>query len=619
MNRKEVVLRESTGAHPKMLAIVIGMGDYPYFPPKLFYTLEDAKDIANILVNNFRYQLLENKPLFDPSWENIDTLLKNLKYDTNHDDILIYYSGHGENLNEMGYIIPSDGEKENSETWISAEAILSPLISSPASNIFLIFDMCYSGSFLNIDTFYNSYSLALQAKSDHNNSQRKKTISLLVAGTSEEEVPEPSHFSHFVKKGLNGYAGGFNDGEITSWEVMNYVITKMAPLSGQEALGDYLIRDEKSGDELVLKWQIPFIPSIVLRDLENKSLETRISAVRKLGIEPEDDRFKDEYFKKIKELITTDSNPVVRHEAIKTVSNLKHPKSLDYLFQLLNKFEPVASQDRAINPTVDTVITAIGKLNKIDAIIPLLDYLSHPMFDEKTSSSIRHHTLSKLISLVSPDHEYIINKINSLLKQEDFKFKETLIIYLRRIGGGKSAAGLFQFLSNLKNDYELRRRALFYIPAIGDEKIIQRLETWVKTEGKSTLGHDGKKVLEDLKRRFGIINWEEKDMLFDLPYHIVVTDFDAPDYLQNALDLEGCSRLSALVDLIVNDQKIPIGDRQLAAISLLENESADCTKDTLDKIINELEEFVGLETNANIRKWVKAALILFKNIELHNK
>jgi len=66
---------------------------------------------------------------------------------TENDRLLLYYSGHGQRLNDKFYLVPHDAYNPNDpESLLAWEKLASIISSSPAKQKLIILDACYSGA-----------------------------------------------------------------------------------------------------------------------------------------------------------------------------------------------------------------------------------------------------------------------------------------------------------------------------------------------------------------------------------------------------------------------------------------------------------------------------------------
>ncbi len=131
----------------KYYALLIGNNDYEYWE-KLDAPVNDVTEIGKILKSKYRFdvQVVKNASA-NTIREKLIELTKKIKTD---DNLLIYYSGHGDrNINmspPRAYWIPVDGGKTFDSKWINTQDISAYVSQIPAKHILLMIDSCYSGS-----------------------------------------------------------------------------------------------------------------------------------------------------------------------------------------------------------------------------------------------------------------------------------------------------------------------------------------------------------------------------------------------------------------------------------------------------------------------------------------
>ena len=126
-------------------ALVIGNNGYRHLS-KLETAQNDARQIARTLEDEYGFQV---KLLLDASRYDILSALNELREKlTDHDNLLIYYAGHGtlDDKNQRGYWLPVDAEETNNANWISNVDITDMLNAMNAKRILVIADSCYSGT-----------------------------------------------------------------------------------------------------------------------------------------------------------------------------------------------------------------------------------------------------------------------------------------------------------------------------------------------------------------------------------------------------------------------------------------------------------------------------------------
>jgi hypothetical protein len=127
-------------------ALVIGNNNYRQVPA-LRTAVSDAQEVASVLREQYRFQV---RLLTDATRYDILSALNELRSAmTKNDNLLIYYAGHG-NIDDKtgrGYWLPVDaGPRGDTANWIANEDITSILDATPARQLLLVADSCYSGT-----------------------------------------------------------------------------------------------------------------------------------------------------------------------------------------------------------------------------------------------------------------------------------------------------------------------------------------------------------------------------------------------------------------------------------------------------------------------------------------
>ncbi|MGD8765475.1 MAG: ankyrin repeat domain-containing protein [Desulfobacteraceae bacterium] len=126
-------------------ALVIGNNNYQNLP-QLVTAKNDAQEVAETLKNLYGFSI---ELLIDASRADILLSLlylrNNLSY---HDNLLVYYAGHGwlDKEGGEGYWLPTDAEKNNMINWISNSSITTTLRAMRAKHVLIVADSCYSGT-----------------------------------------------------------------------------------------------------------------------------------------------------------------------------------------------------------------------------------------------------------------------------------------------------------------------------------------------------------------------------------------------------------------------------------------------------------------------------------------
>ncbi len=126
-------------------ALVIGNNGYKHLP-RLSTAIGDARDIADLLRRKygFKVELLLDATRFDI----LAALNRYRKTLTQKDNLLIYYAGHGELVeeNQRGYWLPVDADSDSDVNWLPNYQITDILNITAATQVLVMADTCYAGA-----------------------------------------------------------------------------------------------------------------------------------------------------------------------------------------------------------------------------------------------------------------------------------------------------------------------------------------------------------------------------------------------------------------------------------------------------------------------------------------
>jgi uncharacterized repeat protein (TIGR01451 family) len=129
-------------------ALIIGIDQYTGEWPQLQNAVNDAKAVAGTLSSKYSFHYLKTLYNKDATRDNIlrefEWLMQNVK---SNDNVFIYYSGHGEYLQNMdkGFWVPIDASSKTISKYISNEDIRSFLSGINSKHTLLVTDACFSG------------------------------------------------------------------------------------------------------------------------------------------------------------------------------------------------------------------------------------------------------------------------------------------------------------------------------------------------------------------------------------------------------------------------------------------------------------------------------------------
>lgn len=126
-------------------ALVIGNNAYADLNP-LKTAVNDAQAVAELLRTTYGFSVTL---LQDASREDIIGTLDRLRSTlSEHDNLLIYYAGHGilDTSEERGYWLPVNAKQDSRVQWISNTTITDALKAMAAKHVMIVADSCYSGT-----------------------------------------------------------------------------------------------------------------------------------------------------------------------------------------------------------------------------------------------------------------------------------------------------------------------------------------------------------------------------------------------------------------------------------------------------------------------------------------
>ncbi|MEL6256310.1 MAG: SUMF1/EgtB/PvdO family nonheme iron enzyme [Bacteroidota bacterium] len=148
----EIEERGNSRAAGKNYLLIIGIDKYQEVDP-LHNAVKDSKAVRDILLKRYSFEASELIELYDEeaSRENIIEAFDELSEKiTSHDNLLIYYAGHGyyrQNL-KLGYWVPVKARDRKFAGFIEHSTIRNYIRAIPSHHTFLIVDSCFSGNLL---------------------------------------------------------------------------------------------------------------------------------------------------------------------------------------------------------------------------------------------------------------------------------------------------------------------------------------------------------------------------------------------------------------------------------------------------------------------------------------
>lgn len=139
---------ETKSLSGKNFLLVIAINDYHYCP-KLNNCIRDAQGFVKVLTERYYFDEENFYSLYnaDATKENIHIRLGELKKKIRpEDNLIIYFSGHGETKDQVGFWVPIEAHPDKDWEFISTHDIKSKLNVINSFHTFVIVDACFSGS-----------------------------------------------------------------------------------------------------------------------------------------------------------------------------------------------------------------------------------------------------------------------------------------------------------------------------------------------------------------------------------------------------------------------------------------------------------------------------------------
>jgi WD40 repeat protein len=284
----------------RSLAIIIGIDQYTHIP-KLKNAVSDATELANVLKNNYNYEVLllldqkATKEKFDELLANLEK--KTIQFDNQSiqvektDRVLFYFAGHGfaeeaqdsEDRKPAGYFMPQNAEFGNSKTWLSMQKLYEVFTSLDCHHLLMILDCCFAGRISWVGKGRNAARSRKLYKQSYERFTKNRTQQIITSAAHDEEAQDVSRFvqrgekngskhSPFAYHLLNVLRGNSrNDDErdsikeivkdklITAQELFTYLQTQLAKEKKEQTPGLLQSRMEKDGQYVLLKGEYIFL------------------------------------------------------------------------------------------------------------------------------------------------------------------------------------------------------------------------------------------------------------------------------------------------------------------------------------------------------------------------
>ena len=177
----------------KYYALIIGNNDYQdSLIVDLDNPINDAKNLLNVLISNYNFELPDVKLLENGTYEQIIEALDYFKNTVRPEDsFLIFYAGHGHWDQKQGYWLPIDAKKKNTANYIRNSTIKDYLQYIDSKHTLLITDACFSGG------IFKTRAAFADAEKSVNNLYELKSRKAMTSG-GVAPVPDESVFLRYL-------------------------------------------------------------------------------------------------------------------------------------------------------------------------------------------------------------------------------------------------------------------------------------------------------------------------------------------------------------------------------------------------------------------------------------
>ena len=137
-------------------AFIIGIDNYKGEWPSLDNAVNDARGVKQVLESKYNFNhfitLYNEQATRENIIEKFEWLIKNVDEE---DNLLIFYSGHGDYKEELnkGYWVPADAQTKSLSNYISNSDIQTFLGGVRSKHTLLVSDACFSGDLFRGKTF----------------------------------------------------------------------------------------------------------------------------------------------------------------------------------------------------------------------------------------------------------------------------------------------------------------------------------------------------------------------------------------------------------------------------------------------------------------------------------
>lgn len=267
----------------RSLAVVIGINEYVNNIPPLQTAVNDAKQFAKLLTDKYEYEvllLLDTEATLSHFSDLLagfteKTLLfpegKQVQIEAD-DRILFYFGGHGIALDGLdnaegpaGFLIPQDGERDDSGTWLSMQRLHDNLIQLPCRHSLIILDCCFAGTFRWAAAHreavrsqkvyrerYARFTAGCAQQVITSAAHDEKAADSLYRFGQRSETSDHSPFAELLLKALEGEADLTKDGVITATELYAYLQSELGKVGVRQTPGFAQLKNHDKGEYIFI-------------------------------------------------------------------------------------------------------------------------------------------------------------------------------------------------------------------------------------------------------------------------------------------------------------------------------------------------------------------------------
>ena len=281
---------------PRQWAVLIGVQEHDDARWNLQYTANDVRELRQVLIDRAGMPESRILAMYDDAPEEKRPTLANLRREVPRflaqagpeDQVLVFFSGHGELFDDETHLVPRDFEARKAETALPASELRAALAACPAAVKLLIIDSCHAGGARSTGAALPAEALARSVVSE-----RVPGCIVLASSRAEEKSWEwherqQGLFSYWLCRALEGGADRNADGRLTVDEIYEYTSERVAQTARQvfhrEQTPVRIIGGDVEGVPTVLRLRPEPPESLMRRMAEHLDLEIRRSGLERIGV-----------------------------------------------------------------------------------------------------------------------------------------------------------------------------------------------------------------------------------------------------------------------------------------------------------------------------------------------